>query len=80
MKLASHKCTSKYESSDITCIIHSIDIVSMIIGQKLPNMFFLKKGRPIIWDGGSSGIMQCATCFIIHNLLMLHVKYADNVQ
>jgi hypothetical protein len=44
MKLASHESTSKYESSDITYIILSIDIVSMIISQKLPSLIFLKNG------------------------------------
>ncbi len=44
MKLASHENTLKYESSDIICIIRSIDIVSMIISQKLLSLIFIKKG------------------------------------
>ena len=50
IKLVSHESASMYESSDIACIILSIDIVSMIISQKLPSLIFLKKGRPIIWE------------------------------
>jgi hypothetical protein len=42
MKLASHESTSKYESGDITCIILSIDMVSIIISKKLPSLIFLK--------------------------------------
>ncbi len=46
MKLAPHESTLKYKSSDITCIIISIDIVSMIISQKVSNLIFLKKWAP----------------------------------
>ena len=42
------------KSSDIIYIILSIDIVSMIISQNIPNLIlFKKKERPIILDGRS---------------------------
>jgi hypothetical protein len=52
MKLASHRSTSKYKSSDITCIILSIDMVSMIISQKQPSLIFLKKGAAAPYNLG----------------------------
>ena len=42
MKLASHENTLKYKYSDITYIILSIDIVSMIISKKISSLIFLK--------------------------------------
>jgi hypothetical protein len=51
MKLASHESTLKYEYSEITCIILSIDMVSMIISQKLPGLIFLKKRVPYNYLG-----------------------------
>lgn len=52
MKLASHKSTSKYKSSDVTYIILSIDMVSMIISQKQPSLIFLKKGAAAPYNLG----------------------------
>lgn len=40
MELTSYENTSKYEYSNITCIILSIYMVSMIISQKLLNLIF----------------------------------------
>ena len=48
MKLALHESTLKYESSDITCIILSIYMVSVIVSQKLSGLIFLKKRAPYI--------------------------------
>ncbi len=46
MKLASYVSASKYKSSDITYIIIIIDVVSMIISQKLPTLILKKNGAP----------------------------------
>ena len=41
-KLASYESTLKYKSSDIICIILSVDMFTMIINQKLSTLIFLK--------------------------------------
>lgn len=42
IKLLSHENVLKYESNDITYIILGVDIVSVIISQKLLSLIFLK--------------------------------------
>jgi hypothetical protein len=41
MKLTSNESNSKYEFSYIACITLSIDIVNIIISQKLPGLIIL---------------------------------------